>query len=314
MSEELYGHAELEALITDSDLLAGAVACLRRLWSDPQALDRRHLETLEFRSRLLEKVLHSQYPELYEDILDRVGTGADPVEDITSGCCVIADALSLREGIQLERDLATEQDWDVELEWTTCPALPTRTRFATQKWFGSHAPSAVRRDDYEYIGGENIRVPNTDPAYVWMRFPDKKLHDAMEGRHVVEPVADVYDHTKRMLTKIVKQASHGSVTVTSDHGYINFAGHNPYSLSDAAEEIFEARFNSRYCEVVNSHPLRELEEQGYTVRFDGHYLVAGHYEWGRHSTITHGGVSLLECLTPVLRIDKQPATNADDHE
>lgn len=312
MSEELYSHSELEALVTEGDPLVGAVACLRRLWSDPDALDKRRLEKLEFRSRLFERVLHSQYPELYDDLMGRIGTGFDPLDDLQSGCCVIADALSLREGFQLERDLAAERDWAVELDWTTCPALPTRTRFATQTWFGSHAPSAVRRDDYEYIGGENIRVPNTDPAYVWMRFPDKKLHGAVEGRHVVEPVADVYDHTKRMLVNIVEQATHDSIVVTSDHGYINLAGRNPYSLSERAEEIFEAKFDKRYCEVVNSHPLRELEEGGYTVRADGHYLVAGHYQWGRHATITHGGVSLLECLTPVLRIDKQPTVNEGD--
>ncbi len=314
MTEELYGHSELEALVTESDPLVGAVACLRRLWSDPNALDKRRLEKLEFRSRLLEQVLHSQHPGLYDDLVERVGTGFDPLNDLTSECCVIADALSLREGIQLERDLAEEQDWAVELDWTTCPALPTRTQFTTQVWFDTHAPSAVRRDDYEYIGGENIRVPNTEPAYVWMRFPDEKLHGAVEGRHVVEPVADVYNHTKRMLTKIVKQATHDSLVVTSDHGYVNFAGRNPYSVSEEAEEIFGAKFDGRFREVVNSHPLRELEKQGYTVRSDGHYLVAGHYEWGRHPTITHGGVSLLECLTPVLRIDKQPVTNSSDHE
>lgn len=312
MSEELYGQDELEALITENDPVVGVVACLRRLWSDPNALDKRQLEKLEFQSRLLEQVVHSQYPNLYDDLVERIGTGFDPLADVSSGCCVIADALSLREGFQLERDLADEQEWDVELDWTVCPALPTRTRFATQTWFDSHAPSAVRRDDYEYIGGENIRVPNTDPAYVWMRFPDEKLHGAVEGRHVVEPIADVYDHTKRILTNIVEQATHDSVVVTSDHGYINFAGRNPYSLLEDAEEIFEAKFDGRFCEVVNSHPLRELEEQGYTVRSDGYYLVAGHYEWGRHSTITHGGVSLLECLTPVLRIDKQSTSNRGD--
>ena len=313
MSEGLFGRAELETLVNEEDILEGTVACLRRLWSRSDALERRQLETLEFRSRLLERTLSSQYPDLYPNLVSRVGTGFNPRE-MTEGCCVISDALSLREAFQLERDLEEEQGWEVEFDWSVCPALPTGTEYSTRAWFGSHAPSAVNRDDYAYVGGENVRVPNTNPAYVWMRFPDERLHDAVEGRHVVEPVADVYERAKGILTRVVEQTTHDSVVVTSDHGYANFAGRNPYNLSEESRAVFEEKFDGRYREVVNSHPLRELEEQGYTIRSDGYYLVAGHYDWGsRQSKITHGGVSLLECLIPVLRINKRP-NNTGDHK
>lgn len=309
MSEGLFGRAELETLIMDDDVLEGAVACLRRLWKAPDALERRELEHLEFRTRLLEQTLHAQYPPLYDDIIARVGKGFSPT-DVTSGCCVVADALSLREAFQLERDLAEEEGWEVTFDWSVCPALPTGTEYATRAWFGSHAPSAVTRDDYAYVGGDNIRIPNTNPAYVWMRFPDERLHDAVEGRHVVEPVADVYDHAKQMLVRVVEATTHDSVLVTSDHGYLNFSGRNPYSLPERSKAVFEEEFDGRHCDVVNNDALHELEEQGFTVRSEGHYLVAGHYDWdARETKITHGGMSLLECLIPVLRIDKQPATH-----
>jgi len=304
MSDGLYGAAELAELIHGETVLDGTFECLRRIWSAPDALDDRNLPGSEYRMRLLEHHLERQEPKLYDELKDAMGD--HPITHLDSGCGVIMDALSLREGFQLLNDLSDDHEWEVSLEWAAVERLPSETQFICREWFDAHSPSAVNRDDYRFIGDLDVpQLPDTDPTFVWTRHPDRRLEEAMKGNYSVEELTDIYTDVKGLLEDIVTESVHEEFLVTSDHGYVNHLGGNPYALSDSDEEALSDTFTGRHRKVEDGYAFDQLRDSGVIERVGGHYVVKGHYAWtkrGASKRIMHGGFSLPECMTPVLRI------------
>ena len=305
MSEALYGQSEIEALISSENVFDGVFECLRRIWGPEDAISKRKLSESEYRTRYLERELERLYPSLYDDLIQQVGT--HPLPDLEEGCGVIMDALSLREAFRLERELAQEHDWNVSLDWAPIATLPSDTQFVCREWFDAHTPSAVNRDDYRYIGDMTVpQLPGTSPAYVWTRFPDRRLEDAFKGNYSMDEIEAIYDDVKELLEGIINESVHDEFLVTSDHGYVNHLGANPYSLTEEQEEALKAKFNSRYRDIANGQAYQILEQANIIKREGDHYLLNGHYNWTRRGAtkkIMHGGLSLPECMTPVLRIN-----------
>ena len=113
MSEAVFTDADIEGLLTAESVLDGAFESLRRIWAVPDAFAKRELSDSEYRTRRLEQELDRLYPRLYTDLIDVMGD--HPVATADSGSILVMDALSLREGFQLERDLNEGHDWDVSL-------------------------------------------------------------------------------------------------------------------------------------------------------------------------------------------------------
>jgi len=304
MSSELYGSDEFEAFLHEEDVLDGAFECLRRIWEDPDALGDRRLTESEYQTRLLERELEKIYPPLYDDLREQMG--GHPITAMDDGCGVIMDALSLREGFRLERELADEHDWSVSLSWAPIERLPSETKFICREWFDAQGPSAVSRDDFRFIGDLDVpKLPGTSLEYVWTRHPDQRLEGALKGNYSIEEVEDIYEDIKALLEDIVHESGHNEFLVTSDHGYVNHLGNSPYSLTDEQEEALSSKFSSRFREVANGQAYQLLERAKVIERVREHYLVRGHYKWtkrGATKKIMHGGFSLPECMTPVLRI------------
>lgn len=305
MSEALYGPDEFEALVTEDNVLDGVFECLRRIWSPPDAISERKLSQSEYRSKYLERELESLYPPLYDDLIEQIGT--HPLTSLEDGCGVIMDALSLREAFKLVHDLPQEQGWDVSLDWAPIATLPSETQFVCREWFDAHSPSVVNRDDYRYIGDLDVpQLPGTSPEYVWTRFPDRRLEDAFKGNFSMDELEDIYTDIVTLLKGIIHESVHDEFLVTSDHGYVNHLGTSPYSLNDEQEEALKSKFSGRFHEVANGQAYQLLEEANVIEREGDHYMVRGHYNWrkpGASKRIMHGGLSLLECMTPVLRIN-----------
>jgi hypothetical protein len=303
----LYGSEELETLIRDDTVFTGVFECMGRIWRSEGSLKDRNLGSSEYRTRLLEKELADLYPPLYDDLVDEIEEQEHPLMEMEDGCGLIMDALSLREGFRLKEDLGEEHDWEVSLSWAPIERLPSETKFICRAWFDAQAPSAVSRDDFRYIGDMNVpQLPGTSPEFVWSRFPDKRLEQAMGGNYAVEEVEDIYEDVKGLVEDIVRESVHEDFLVTSDHGYVNFLGNNPYALTDDQEDAISGKFSGRSCEVDNSYELQRLEEAGVIERTGDHCVVKGHYSWtqrGASPKVRHGGLSLIECMTPVLRIN-----------
>jgi hypothetical protein len=254
---------------------------------------------------LLEYELLKLYPGLYDELIDEMGD--HPVTSIDSGCGVIMDALSVREGFRLEQELQSEHDWEVSFTWAPIEGLPSETQFICGEWFGAQSPSAVSRDDFRFIGDRDVpQLPSTDPAFVWTRHPDQRLEGALKGNYSMEEVEQIYEGVKELLEDVIQESVHTEFLVTSDHGYVNHLGNSPYSLSDEEESSLSSKFSGRFREIGNGQAYRVLENANVIKRADGHYVVRGHHKWtkrGATKKIMHGGLSLPECMTPVLRID-----------
>lgn len=305
MSNDLYTAGEFESLLNESNVLDGVFECLRRIWEDESALTSRDFIDAEYQTRLLEHELSRIYPELYDDLKSQMGN--HPVMNLDTGCGVIMDALSVREGFRLEQDLAADHDWDISFSWAPVEGLPSETTSICRRWFNAATPSQVSRDDYRFIGGREVpQLPTTDPAYVWTRHPDERLESAFKGNYSAEDIMDIYNGVKQLLEEIIHESTHSKFLVTSDHGYINHIGNTPYSLTDESEESLSTKFTSRHTPVANGQAYRVLEQEGIIDRAGDTYVVKGHYKWkkpGARKKVMHGGLSLPECMTPVLRIN-----------
>jgi hypothetical protein len=307
MSSGLYGSDEFETLLHEENALDGVFDCLRRIWANSSALGDRRLTESEYQTRLLERELAKIYPPLYDDLQEQMG--GHPITELEDSCGVIMDALSLREGFRLERELAEENDWAVSLSWAPIERLPSETQFICREWFDAQSPSAVSRDDFRFVGDLDVpKLPGTSPEYVWTRHPDQRLEGALKGNYSMEEVEDIYEDVKTLLEDIVHESGHDEFLVTSDHGYVNHLGNSPYSLSDEQEEALSSKFSGRFRDVANGQAFQLLERTEVIERVREYYLVRGHYKWtkrGATKKIMHGGFSLPECMTPVLQIQAE---------
>jgi len=304
MSSGLYGVDELTELVRGESVLDGAFECLRRIWSRPDALDGQTFTDSEYRTRLLEHHLSAQEPKLHDEL--KASMGDHPVMNLDSGCGVIMDALSLREGFQLLNDPPEDHGWEVTLEWAATERLPSATTFICREWFDAHSPSAVSRDDFRFVGDLDVpQLPDSDPSFVWTRHPDRRLEESFKGNYSSEAMTDIYRDAKGLLEDIIAESVHDEFLVTSDHGYVNVRDTNPYVLSDSDEDALANKFPGRHREVEDGYAYDQLRESGIIERAGGHYVVKGYYnptKPGASTHIRHGGLSLPECMTPVLRI------------
>ena len=305
MSNELYAKEEFNALLREEDILDGVFECLRRIWGNEDALSDRNLAESEYQTRLLEYELVKLYPDIYDELIDAMGD--HPITSIENGCGVIMDALSFREGFRLEQELRSEHDWDISFRWAPIEGLPSETQFICREWFDAQSPSAVSRDDFRFIGDQDVpQLPSTDPAFVWTRHPDQRLEGALKGNYSMEEVEEIYEGVKSLLEDVIQESVHSEFLITSDHGYVNHLGNSPYSLSDEEESSLSSKFSSRFREIGNGQAYRVLENANVIKRSGGHYVVRGHHKWtkrGATKKIMHGGLSLPECMTPVLQIN-----------
>lgn len=312
MSNALYDEHEFDALLREDNILDGAFECLRRIWANPEALSDRQLTSSEYRTRLLEYELTNLYPQLYDELTAQMGN--HPISQLEQGCGVIMDALSLREGFRLEQELAEEHNWNVSLTWAPIERLPSETQFICRAWFDSHSPSAVSRPDYKYLGDKEVpQLPDSNPTYVWTRHPDQRLEGSQKGNFSMEEVEEIYQGAKHLLKHIITQSVHEEFLVTSDHGYVNHHGTNPYRMTDEEKDALSSKFSSRFTDIGNSIAYRTLEDANIIERTQDHYVVRGHYHWtkrGAQKRIMHGGLSLPECMTPLLKIDTTGGTRS----
>ena len=51
----------------------------------------------------------------------------------------------------------------------------------------------------------------------------------------------------------------------------------------------------------------ELVDEGYVIEYSGYYLIKSRFIWpvpGKYNVYLHGGISLMECYTPIIEVYK----------
>lgn len=177
--------------------------------------------------------------------------------------------------------------------------------------FNASFPSSFTTDDftYHYVGHGDIgfNFIENEEFLVWISFPDEILHKA--GSFL--PPEEAYKKTKSLLLKILDRTDANHITIMADHGYI--IKKYSWSVDKEDRDFLKSVFDSkRYSKLTN---LPEDKKEGieklpkdlsYFFKGKDYLFLRGRYRWsfrGR-SVITHGGLSLMECLTPLLEVKR----------
>jgi len=262
-----------------------------------------HYEEHEKATRLLTWAVEQVYDEfLPEALLPQVHSSR--VAELLARprhALVLMDSLSLREACLLRHRLP-----GYGFEVTACDhafsELPSTTEaFCTRHW-GAAAPSAVNATDFVYVRADAPPLDDLrrERPVVWGTYPDWFWKRAHSGKTEHITPAEIYGKTEAMLLGILKRIKgHDEIVISSDHGYLmlkaDMAWHTPQPFQDSLRDVL----GSRSASVSDSKAARALLEQGMIQVSGDHFVVKGRYtaDFGIYQ---HGGLSLMECLTPWL--------------
>ncbi|MDO8725019.1 MAG: hypothetical protein Q7J35_03000 [Candidatus Methanoperedens sp.] len=282
----------------------------RRIWDPENKNLHKYYRDGEIESNKFEETFYKLYPKLYDELLEHCQK--ENTVEITRKrdryCLVIMDSLSLREAILLERDLKDNFDTQLSYSFST---LPSETDPFKERVFNRINIAQWENPDFKYIHDlENMTVlPESNNLTVWTQVPDNKLHGSRSGHSEPWTIEEIYADTRQLLGEILATCRHNEVIVTSDHGYVDLTAGCTFAISDKMRDLFRNQFKERYREKENNFELDKLHEEK-VIRYVGnYYVVQGRYSWftgrGHVNTRKHGGLSLLECMVPVLRINKR---------
>jgi hypothetical protein len=235
---------------------------------------------------------------------------------------LILDGLSLRE-LPLLTQGAEKHGFSVRFSEVTASELPGETNeFAKALGFSS-------RSQLQNKGGKSVFFPdaNTDSVGLpwmdcsglldssknwifWHHWPDDKIHQssgAGAGLVDVAQDAEAVFGSDDFWTFAGKLAKGRRLIVTSDHGYA-FTGH--FSDSDNTvggflkEKFSSGRNAPDDSETGPFAPPVALRMEGVN---GSHLMALGQRKWkspGGYPVLTHGGLSLLEVLSPFIELSK----------
>ena len=280
----------LETLIATSDPVGAVWKYLVDLWASIEDRDH-YFQEGERRTMYLEKVLDAAYPELYTEILPLCCTNRmlDPLS--LKAPLVWMDGFSIREAVLLSRDVPGITEFTYSFS-----GLPSDTNTYRERVFKF---IRGKRRELKDLGAI---VLDGDEAAVRCPLPDSELENIVglvSGRSLME----IYEDTKRALLTIMDELGTGRVLVTSDHGYINTRTHfwDAGRSAGALKNVFNG---GRYARQETD--ASALVKKGYIISYGDYYLARGRYAWptrGKYKVMLHGGVSLLECLVPLIKVE-----------
>lgn len=304
-------------LIQTSDPLKAIFSALNDVWVPRDSdVDNFYTER-ERETNRIEVYIRDTYFEVYDLLLQRI-RGNDTAEWLSqeTGPILFMDGLSIREA-NLLRAFFEQQGFEI-IEYTHgFSQIPSDTQPFLRKVFGMASLQRSRKwNDFQIIpipsGEVPTFLPQEEKVILWLSFPDEILHHT-RGR--VATPSEALAKSKEALSKIIARLQPKQLTVTSDHGYlyVKFATLF-WKMNRSDERMLRGAFGaSRGLPLDEVNPdlerLRGLGPDQSYVTFDkeGCY-VRGRYYWGvsgKQSDIAHGGLSFMECLTPIIRLSRR---------
>jgi hypothetical protein len=211
------------------------------------------------------------------------------------------DAMSVREAAMFV-DMLEDRGHELETGYSFS-SVPSETKFYRDRVDYSelrkeHKTADVKSQDPSLDGDEEL---------VWCRYPDALLENIQEGKTKLSSIEEMYKKTETALRAILDQLDTDRVVIGSDHGYARLDAGHTFQISDGQKSALQETFSGRF-ESVGDVNASYLVEEGLVVEADGYYMPIGRYTWparGKYSTFQHGGLSLLECITPRIEVTLQ---------
>ena len=212
---------------------------------------------------------------------------------------VIMDGMSVRESVLLCRVLE-DKGYKVKHKFNFS-AIPSDTETFREKIKKSI-------DNFFKINNpKNIRL-NGNEKYIWSYFPDVMLDKIKTGHTVISSLEELYKVVEKIVFEVLVKIRTERIIITSDHGYLRTEAGFVFSVSDKAKRRFQEIFGSKRYVKMDSLDVNDLKNEGYIIEFNGYYIAKSRYLWpvpGKYSIYIHGGLSLMECFTPVLIIERK---------
>ncbi|KWT96693.1 MULTISPECIES: hypothetical protein [unclassified Variovorax] len=244
-------------------------------------------------------------------------------EPFSAKAVLILDGLSLRELPWLLQG-ATERGFTLHEVSANASELPGETNeFARALGFGSRSqlqnnggglahklqPASTESVDLPWKDCEGL-VSNTPNQIFWHHWPDAKLHDGSGAGQGLEPLTkDVVQQlgSEDFWAFVERLATGRRLVITSDHGYAA-TGYFPDADGEVAQ-FLKQTFSSGRSKAGTGDtgpfvPPVALQING---PHGAHLLALGRRKWrsqGGYPTLTHGGLSLLEVLSPFVELTK----------
>ena len=247
-------------------------------------------------------------------------------EPYSAKAVLILDGLSLRELPWLIQG-AKERGFSLHEVSANASELPGETNeFAQALGFGSRSqlqnngggmthrmqPAQTECVDIPWKDCEGLinSVPGAKNWVFWHHWPDRKVHDvsgAGQGLDILTRDAAEQLRSDDFWAFVERLATGRRLVITSDHG---FAATGIFSDADGEvgqflkETFAGGRSAKGTCEIGPFVPPVALQINS---PHGTHLLAVGRWKWksqGGYPTLTHGGLSLLEVLSPFVELTK----------
>lgn len=289
---------QVAGLVENDDPVPTVWEMLWDVWS-PASDDVSSHYDKEHQSVQFERTLYDAYTEFYQDVLPSkcVSEPELPIPD--NGAFLLMDSMSVREAALFVHALEEEGfDTAVDYSFATVPSetTPYRERVDYRELKKEYKTTDVKSHHEPTIDG--------DERLVWSRYPDSLLETIQEGKTELSTIEAAYDKTEHVLLSLLDQLDANRVVIGSDHGYVRLESGYTFPISHRQKQSLQDAFSERFANVGEAD-ADGLVEEGLVAESDGYYMPIGRYTWparGKYSTYQHGGMSLVECLTPRIEV------------
>jgi hypothetical protein len=289
-------------LVESDDPVETVWEALWDIWWPPDDDVSAHYDnTREWASVELERTLVDIYWEFYSEELPWKCVNEASIEIPDDGAFLVMDAMSVREASLFAAALEAEGfEVDVSYSYSTVPSetTPYKDRVGYADLKREYDSATIRDLDPSLSGNERL---------VWSRYPDALLENIQEGKTELSSVEETYDDSLAVLLSILDQLDADRVVVGSDHGYVREKSGYSFAISDDEKNRLRNAFDGQRFASLGETNADDLVEDRMAVESDGYYMTVGRYTWpvrGKYNVYRHGGMSLMECLTPRLEVQR----------
>ncbi len=255
----------------------------------------------EWASIELERMLVDIYWEFYNEELPWRCVNEASIGVPEDGAFLVMDAMSVREASLFAVALEEKGcEVNVSYSYSTVPSetTPYKERVGYSDLKKEYTSATVRDLDPSLSGDERL---------VWSRYPDALLENIQEGQTELSSVEEAYGDSLDVFLSIFDQLDADRVVVGADHGYVREESGFAFAIGDKEKNRLRDTFNGQRFVGVDEADADDLVEDRMAVESDGYYMPVGRYTWpvrGKYSVYQHGGMSLMECLTPRLEVQR----------
>jgi hypothetical protein len=301
-------------LIMADDPLAVLFAALNQVWQADDVDDiNAFFVQRERETNRLERFVLETFFDVYDLLLVRVRQerGQSRFEG-GNGPIIILDGCSIREANLLTGRLQ-EAGYQVTNYSYALSEVPSGTLAFNRNVFGTARVAGLRQwHQYQVVSIESGKLPALFPVasnvLVWISYPDELLHK-VRGEALTPQEA--FDKTVGVLLATLDGLEANEFLVTSDHGYLYIENATLFWSAGRDAKVLRQLFGGRRAvPAADVGPqfdrLRQVpRSRTYALFDDEGCYVRGRYHWsvqGPASDIAHGGLSLMECLVPVMML------------